>query len=114
MEKFVNNDTKKSLDELIDYIKSSEDYKKVITLKKEIDKDTKLKKLISDVKVCQKKYVRSSFDEKIKKELDSKLEKLNTNHLFVTYSYYLDKVNDMIKLVKDELNEYFYQITNIL
>lgn len=110
----MNSNTKKSLDELIDYIKSSEDYKKVITLKKEIEKDINLKKLISDVKICQKKYVRSSFNEDIKKELDSKLEELNANHLFVTYSYHLDKVNDMIKLVKNELNEYFYQITNIL
>ena len=77
----MNNDTKKSLEELIDYIKNTEDYKQVLILKE---------------------------------ELDNKLNLLNNNKLFVTYSYHLDKVNDMIKLVKDELNEYFYEITNIL
>lgn len=110
----MNKDTKKSLDELIDYIKNTEDYKQVLILKKEIDKDEELKKIINDVKIYQKKYVRSNFDERLKKELDKKLEELNTNKLFVTYSYHLDRVNDMIKLVKDELNEYFYEITNIL
>ena len=110
----MNNDTKKSLEELIDYIKNTEDYKQVLILKEEIEKDEELKKLIDDVKKHQKKYVRSSFDEKVKEELDNKLNLLNNNKLFVTYSYHLNKVNDMIKLVKDELNEYFYEITNIL
>ena len=114
MEKCVNKETKKSLDELINYIKSTDDYIKVINLKKEIDKDNELKKLISEVKRLQKEYVRSNLDDKVKEKLDIKLEKLNSNKLFVTYTYHLDKVNDMIKLVKDELNNYFYEITNIL
>lgn len=114
MEKCVNKDTKESLDDLINYIKSTDDYKKVIELKKEIDKDTELKKLINEVKKIQKEYVRSNFDNKVKEELDMKLNELNNNKLFVTYTYHLDKVNDMIKLVKDELNNYFYEITNIL
>lgn len=114
MEKCVNKETKESLEELINYIKSTEDYKKAINLKEEIDKDNELKKLISEVKKIQKEYVRSNFDDKIKEKLDKKLELLNSNKLFVTYTYYLDKVNDMIKLVKSELNNYFEKITNIL
>lgn len=110
----MNKDTKKSLEQLIEYIKNTEDYKQVLILKNDIDNDKELKKLIEEVRTYQKKYVKSSFNEEIKKELDKKLEELNSNKLFVTYSYHLDKVNDMIKLVKDELNEYFYQITNIL
>ena len=110
----MNKDTKKSLEQLIEYIKNTEDYKQVLVLKNDIDNDKELKKLIEEVRTYQKKYVKSSFNEEIKKELDKKLEELNSNKLFVTYSYHLDKVNDMIKLVKDELNEYFYQITNIL
>lgn len=114
MEKCVNKDTKESLDDLINYIKGTNDYKQVTKLKKEIDKDTELKKLINEVKKIQKEYVRSNFDNKVKEELDMKLNELNNNKLFVTYTYHLDKVNDMIKLVKDELNNYFYEITNIL
>ncbi len=110
----MNNETKKSLEELIDYIKNTEDYKQVIYLKKEIEKDKYLKKLIEEVRIYQKKYVKSSFDKKLKEELDNKLELLKGNKLFITYSYHLTKINDMIKLVKDELNDYFYQITNIL
>ena len=51
----MNNDTKKSLEELIDYIKNTEDYKQVLILKEEIEKDEELKKLIDDVKTHQKK-----------------------------------------------------------
>jgi cell fate (sporulation/competence/biofilm development) regulator YlbF (YheA/YmcA/DUF963 family) len=114
MEKCVNKETKESLEDLINYIKSTDDYKKVIELKKEIDKDKELKQLISEVKKIQKEYVRSNFDDKVKEKLDIELNLLNSNKLFVTYTYHLDKVNDMIKLVKDELNNYFYEITNIL
>lgn len=114
MVKYLNNETKKSLNELIDYIKNTEDYIRVITIKKELDENKELKKMIDEVRSAQKNYVRSQLNQKQKKELDDKLELLNNNKLFVLYTYHLDKVNNMLKEIKEELNDYFYKITNII
>ena len=114
MEKYLNKKTEESLNNLIDYIRNSYEYKECIRLKKEMSKDKELMNLIEKVKTCQRSYVRSNYSIDKKKELDDGMDLLNNNSLFVTYSFYLDKVNDMIKIIKDDLNNYFYEITNIL
>ena len=43
---------------------------------------------------------------------DENIEKLNTIPIYVVYMQYLEKVNEMINLVKDELNDYFVDILN--
>ena len=114
MEKYLSNKTQKSLEELINYIKNSYEYKECIKLKNEINKDKELMILIDEVRICQKNYVKSNYDKDKKSLLDEKVDLLNKNSLYVTYSYYLEQVNEMIKLIKNELNDYFYEVTNIL
>lgn len=114
MEKYLSKETNESLLELIDYIKETREYKECIRLKNEMSKNTELLKLINEVKSCQRKYVLSNYSDDKKALLDEKMAVLNGNSLFAAYSYYLDKVNDMISVVKNELNDYFYNITNIL
>ena len=114
MEKYLNKETRQSLDELIDLIKNSNEYKEVIRLKKEINEDKELVKLIDEVRSAQQKYIKSNYGKKEKEEMDGKIELLNNNKLYVFYSYNLDKVNDMIHIICEELNDYFYSITNIL
>lgn len=114
MEKYLSSETEKCLDDIVSYIKSSKEYSECIRLKEEMSKDLELIKLIEEVKKKQRKYVLSNYSKEKKKELDEKLDLLNKNNLFVLYSYYLDKVNDMISQVKKELNDYFYDVTNIL
>ena len=54
------------------------------------------------------------FKEEEKILMDEKLNLLNTNKTYTLYLYYLNNVNNMIELIKDELNDYFYKVTNIL
>ena len=68
--------------------------------------------LIEEVKSLQKKYIKNSYDEKVKEELNKKINKLNKDNDYLTYNYYLEKVNEMIDLVKNELNDYFENMTN--
>ena len=63
--------------------------------------------LISKVKSLQKKYVRSGYDDAIKKELDSTLEKLENIPIYVIYNQNLEIVNNMISTVNEEINCYF-------
>ena len=114
MENYLSNETKNSLNELIDFIKNSNEYKECIRLKKEIDKDMELTSIINKVRYLQRDYIKSGYDKKVKEELDEEMNKLNNSKLYILYSYNLDKVNEMINIIKEELNSYFYNITNIL
>ena len=98
----------KKLDDVILCIKESNEYKNVIDIKKKMDSNEELKKKINDIKLLQKKYVKSNYDSSVKKDLD----KLNDELLEVPiYRIYLDNlsvVNEKIEYVKDSLNDYFY------
>ena len=102
----------KKLDDVILCIKESIEYKNVIDIKKKMDSNEELKKKINDIKLLQKKYVKSNYDSSVKKDLD----KLNDELLEVPiYRIYLDNlsiVNEKIEYVKDSLNDYFYNLFN--
>jgi len=102
----------KALEEVISYIKNSDDYIKCIKLKDKMSKNDDLCSLIEKIKETQKRYVKSEFDENIKNELDVLENKLNEIPLYVIYMQHLSRVNEMIDFVKDELNDYFYKLLN--
>lgn len=102
----------RKLDDVILCIKESCEYKMVLDIKKKMDSNEELKKKINDIKLLQKKYVKSNYDVSVKKDLD----KLNDELLEVPiYRIYLDNlsvVNEKIEYVKDSLNDYFYDLFN--
>ena len=97
----------KELDELVSYIKNTSSYKNCISIKKKMDKNEEICSLIDEIKSLQKKYVKSNYDDSIKEELDKLESRLNSIPIYVEYNNNLEKVNEMIELVKDELNDYF-------
>ena len=99
------------LDEIINYITNSSEYKKCISLKDKMSNNSKLMDKINKVKVLQKKYIKSN-DLSIKKELDLLIEDLNNEPLYYNYMNNLEVVNEMISFVNDELNNYFYRVIN--
>ena len=108
MENFYNN-----LEELIDYIKNTIEYKKCLELKGRMSSNSDINSLIENIKNLQKKYIKSNYDSDIKLELDKLNDELNNIPLYITYSENLEKVNQMISYVNDELTDYFYKIFNI-
>ena len=97
----------KELDELVSYIKNTSSYKNCISIKKKMDENEEICSLIEEIKSLQKKYVKSNYDDSIKEKLDKLESKLNSIPIYVEYNNNLEKVNEMIDLVKDELNDYF-------
>lgn len=114
----LNKDIEESLDDIINYITNSKEYIKCIEIKKKMSKNKKLTELIEDIKKLQKKYIKENDesikekDESIKEKLDSKEKELNEIPIYVEYNNNLEVVNNMINLVKDELNDYFYKLLN--
>ena len=102
----------KSLNEVIDCIKESTEYKDCLKIKEQMDSNEELVELINKVKELQKKYIRSNYDSNIKKELDKYESKLKEIPIYNIYLTKLEEVNKKIDYVKDSLNDYFDQLLN--
>lgn len=101
----------KELDEVINTIINSDDYKSCIQLKEKMSTNKEICELVEKIKVLQKKYVRENGEE-VLEELKLLEERLNEIPIYVIYMQHLEKVNEMINYVKDELNDYFYKVLN--
>ncbi len=107
----LSKEVEENLDDIINYIMNSKEYKKCIEIKKKMSKNKELNKLIEEIKLLQKEYIRKN-SESIKEELEKKEHELNDIPIYVEYNNNLEAVNNMIDLVKDELNDYFYKKLN--
>lgn len=101
----------KELDEVINTIINSDDYKSCIQLKEKMSTNKEICELVDKIKVLQKKYVRENGEE-VLEELKLLEERLNEIPIYVIYMQHLEKVNEIINYVKDELNDYFYKVLN--
>lgn len=101
----------KSLDEVVNTIKNSKEYKKCILLKEKMKSNDEIKSLVKEIKFKQKKYIKSN-DSNILSELNELEERLNCVPIYHVYTENLEKVNEYINYVKDELNDYFNKLLN--
>ena len=101
----------KSLDEVVDTIKNSKEYKKCTLLKEKMETNDEINSLVKEIKSKQKKYIKSG-DSNLLSELNELEERLNCIPIYHVYTENLEKVNYMINYVKDELNEYFDILLN--
>ena len=100
----------KKLEEVITVIKESKDYQECIKLKEKMKKNAELMQLVDTLKTLQKEYVKNGYQDKEKlEEVENKLYEIP---IYVTYIEHLEKVNQMISYVEDDLNDYFYQLFN--
>ena len=106
MEELNNN-----IDDVVNTIKNSKEYKKCIELKKQMDSNEEITHLVKEIKIKQKKYIRNN-DSNILNELKELENRLNEIPIYHIYLENLEIVNNMISYVKDELNDYFYLLLN--
>ncbi len=99
------------LNKIIEYITNSEEYQNTLRLKEQMNHNSELINLIEDVKKLQKEYIKTNSDD-IKKKLDDKVSTLEEYPIYKSYNDNLEKVNQMISYVNDELNDYFERIVN--
>lgn len=100
----------KALDQVVSVITQSDDYKRCIELKEKMKNNKELMQIIDELKDAQKKYVKDGF--KNKEEIESLEQKLYQIPIYVIYMEHLDRVNEMIAYVEEDLNDYFYQLLN--
>ena len=101
----------KALEDVINCIKNSPEYMECIELKKKMDNNTEINSLIKDIKLLQKKLLRTDSLE-VEEELNSKINRLNEIPIYSIYNQKLNVINEKISYVNDELNDYFYKLLN--
>ena len=102
----------KAIDEVINCIINSPEYIECLDIKKKMDNNTEIIDMIKQVKLLQKKYLRTNSLE-VKEKLDELESKLNEIPIYYIYNKKLEIVNEKINYVKDELNDYFDKLLNI-
>ncbi len=99
------------LNKIIEFITNSEEYQNTIKLKEQMNNNSELINLVEEVKKLQKEYIKTNRDD-IKKKLDDKVSSLEEYPIYKSYNDNLEKVNEMINYVNDELNDYFQKVVN--
>ncbi len=69
--------------------------------------NSRVNKLVQELKDTQKEYIRNEKDPELKKKLQNIEKKLNEIPIYHEYNKNLEKINDQLFVVKEELNEYF-------
>lgn len=100
----------KKIEEVISVIIHSEDYQICLKLREKMEKNFELMQLIDTLKKRQREYVRQGSCSE--EALEAILKELHEIPIYVLYMQHLEKVNQMISYVEEELNDYFYQLCN--
>lgn len=98
------------IDDLVDTIKSSDEYKRYLELEDKVKNNKEIMSLINEVKDIEKSIVNSKSKkdtESLKKELDNKLTKLESYPLYNEYIELQEEFNNLFGTIKDKLNNYF-------
>lgn len=116
MENLMKDKILTKTDEIIDIIKSSEEYQKYIEVSNKMKSHKEIMILIDEVKSLQKKLVKEQSLNKditsIDEEINKKLEQLEGYPIYLEYIYLQEDLNESISLVKEGIENYINNITN--
>ena len=105
MVKSLNNqEILNKLDEIINEIESSDEYKKYLLLKEEIGKNKELVILINKVRQLNKDYLHNLVK---KEDLDAVTNELNNHPLYREYLNNISVINNKLSIVENTINNYF-------
>lgn len=102
----------KKLDELIELIKNSPNYKRYIELKEIMSKNKEIMSLIKDIKKLEQTIIKKEHNNLDTKEEEYKLkllkEELNSYPIYLEYSYIQEDLNNdfqnIKKIIEDSIN----------
>ena len=116
MEKYVNDEILTKTDELVNYIKESETFKKYQELKGQIKSNKEIMKLINEVKNLQKKAVKKEYNHEdvtnINNEINNKLNELDEYPIYKEMTYLEEDLNNLFISIKNMLDNYISKQIN--
>lgn len=107
----MNNEILTKVDEIINYIENTNDYKKYLLLKDRISTNLEIQSLLNEIRHLQK-LLANKNDMNIKKELEIKNELLRNIPLYREYLNILDDINNIFNIIETQINNYFNNKVN--
>jgi len=109
MVNYMNKDVIDEINSLINSIKESSIYKEYKNLELKISKNKDIKLLIKDIRVLNKKLVKTpSID--LEKELKLKEKELNDIPLYNEYKEKLDELNNLLLVIKNKMDNFIKEL----
>ena len=112
----MNNEILKEVDNIVSFIKESDDYKEYLFLKDKLSKNKKALSLINDIKTLQKEIVKKEIKKenilRLEEEINKKILELNKIPLYVDYIRIQEKLDELFQYIKEKLNDYFEERIN--
>ena len=99
------------VDEIIDYIENSDNYKKYLLIKEKMDNDQEINNLLNEIRHLQK-VLANKYSKEKELELEEKNKELNSIPLYREYLNILDELNNIFNIIENGLNNYFYNKLN--
>ncbi|MCI8346451.1 MAG: YlbF family regulator [Bacilli bacterium] len=107
----ITQGVEKKINDLIDYIINSYEYKRCLEIKKQMTQCNELNQLIKDIKKLQQDYIKTNGNS-IKQELNKKQKRLEQIPIYCEYNRYLERINEKLDFIKESFNDYFDQKLN--
>ena len=114
----MNNNIEPRINDLIESIENSDAYVKYLEAKKVLEDSEYLNELIERIKVIQKELVKlqKKGDSSLIKDKEDELERVNReleeNPIYSNYKNRVDEVNNILLVVKQNLDSYFSKKVN--
>ena len=99
-----NKEILDKVDEIIKEIEESDNYKKYLKLKEEIDNNKELVLLINKVRQLNKDFTHNLVK---KEELDNVQNDLNNHPLYREYLNTISIINNELSIIENTINNYF-------
>jgi Protein of unknown function (DUF964). len=104
------------VESLVECIKESADYVKYLEISERLKKNKEIMNIIDEVKDLQKKIVKEEHNgndfESLEKEIEKKLNMLNSYPIYVEFTYVQEDLNNTFQNIKDILEKYISSKTN--
>lgn len=107
----LNKEVLSKVDEIINYIENSCEYKKYLLLKEKISSDREINTLLDEIRHLQK-VLANNYSLKNKEALDKKNDQLKCIPLYREYLNTLDEINNIFNIIENGLNKYFTEKLN--
>ena len=111
MGNMLNNEILTKLDEIVDYIKDSDTYKRFVIVKKQIDNNIELKNKFDYIKFIQREMIKTS-NKDLELEYNTLVNELNNYPQYSEYLELLDELNNLYQEIKIIIENHINEILN--
>ena len=108
--KSLSNDVLCKVDEIVNYIEESDNYKKYKEIGKKLEKDSDIMDKVNKIKSIQKQIVKLEIEKKdisyLEKEIEEIWSILNTYPIYQEYIYLQEDLNGIFQSIKMIIENY--------